>query len=135
VNDPDEPRLGHPLPRAAQARVDPAKLVSYSLDPASPYGRHKAAVFKAVLQIERRDWAYLRDAILDALPARPVSSINRPDRPEKLTTYGVVVPVRGKNGRWGLVVTAWTIFAGRPELTSARVAKKRSQSPEDGSTI
>jgi hypothetical protein len=134
VPDP-EPRLGEPLPHADRAFIDAAKLIRYSLDPENPHGRHKAAVFKAVLQIEKSDWEYLRDAILDVLGSHPVSSVRQADRPEKLPTFGVRLPVRGKNGRWGVVITAWKIVDGRPELASARMAKRPARRPDDGSTI
>jgi hypothetical protein len=34
----DEPRVGHPLPRAEEAFIDPDKLARYSLDPGNPRG-------------------------------------------------------------------------------------------------
>ena len=130
----DEPRLGRPLPRAEQARIDPAKLLRYVLDPDSVQGRGKAAVFESVLGIRKRDWRYLSARILEALPAYPVSSV-RPADGEKVATFGVHIPVKGLRGRDAFVITAWRIVDGTPELTSARVAKRRWQAKEGGSTL
>jgi hypothetical protein len=131
----DHPRLGAPLPRAKEAFIDPAKLTRYALDPASPRGRHKAAVFRRALAIDAGDWRYLRDQILAELPTSSVSSVRRPGRAEEVTTWGVILPVKGLNGRELLVRTAWKLVNGRPVLTSAVVAKKRRQPPETGSTM
>jgi hypothetical protein len=131
----EQPRLGEPLPRADEAIIDRRKLVNYALDPTHPRGRHKAVVFKAELAIDAENWRYLRDRILEALPDYPVSSIQLPDRPEKATTFGVVIPVTGLNGRVALVISAWRLADGRPHLTAARVAKKRVQTADDRSTL
>jgi hypothetical protein len=127
VVDEEEPAIGRALPRADEAVIDPAKLVDYALDPTHPRGRHKAVVFNLALGIQQRDWAYLRDRILEALPHHPVSGVRRPERPHQRTTWEVLVPVRGLNGRVLLVVTAWWMVAGRPELESTRVVRKRHQ--------
>jgi hypothetical protein len=130
----DQPRLGHPLPGAEHARINPAKLLRYVLDPDSPQGRHKAAVFEAVLGIRKRDWRYLSERILEGLLEHPVSSI-QPAGAEKVATFGVRIPVKGLHGRDAVVITSWRIVDGRPELTSARVAKRRWQAKEGGSTL
>ena len=65
--DEQQPRVGEPLPQASAAYIEPEKLVDYALDTQHPVGRHKAAVFRQALDIERDDWEYLRDRILDAL--------------------------------------------------------------------
>jgi hypothetical protein len=131
VEAPDEPPLGHPLPRAREAYIDPRKLRDYSLDPENPGGRHKAVVFRSALGIAKGDWRYLHGAILEALAEHRVSSVRNAWAPRRLPTYGVVIPIAGLNGRTRLVITAWKMIGGRPELTSARVAKTRDQ-PEDG---
>jgi hypothetical protein len=135
VEPDDEPRLGHPLPRAADAYIDPDKLIHYSLDPNSPVGRHKARVFERVLAIGRKDWRYLYDQVLDALPDCPVTSVRPARRVEEDTTWGVVMPIRGLNGRQALVRTSWKLVRRRPELISAFVVKKRHQPPGIRSTI
>jgi hypothetical protein len=131
----DDPRPGEPLPRAAEARIDRAKLINYALDPTSQRGRDKAIVFRLVLGIETADWQYLSDRILDALPHHPVSSIHPPQRPRQATTYGVEVPISGLNGRRAVVLSVWRMEAGRPQLTSVRVAKKRRRTRHGGSTL
>jgi hypothetical protein len=123
-DDPTEPRVGQPLPAAGNAYIDPAKLIRYALDPDSPRGRHKAIVFERALGIGQRDWRYLRDCILDALPHEPVVTVRGPRSPDQRTTWAVHVPVTGLNGCESSVITAWKIVGQRPELTSIRVAKR-----------
>lgn len=58
------------LPRAREATIPTAKLVSYALDPSHERGQHKARVFASALGIIARDWRYLHDQILVNLPRR-----------------------------------------------------------------
>jgi hypothetical protein len=132
---PREPRIGEPLPRADEAIIPRAKLADYALDPNNPKGGHKATVFKRTLAIEQDDWEYLRHAILAALPDHRVVSVRRAERPDGVTTFAVVVPICGLNGRTLPVLTAWKLVGGRPLLTSARVAKGRSRRSSKGSTL
>ena len=131
---PGQPRIGEVLPGAEEAVIPRAKLVDYALDPDNPHGRHKATVFRRALAIEQRNWEYLRDSILDALLSCPVTEIRQAEGPEGKTTFSVVVPIRGLNGRTLPVLTAWKLVGGRPVLASARVVK-RSSRRSDGSTL
>jgi hypothetical protein len=56
------------LPHLDAAVLDVRKLSDYCLDPAHPRGRHKARVFRQALGISQDDAAWLRSAILAALP-------------------------------------------------------------------
>jgi hypothetical protein len=132
---PREPRIGEPLPRADEAVIPRAKLFEYALNPDNPKGRHKAMVFKRALAIQQRDWKYLHDAILAVLPDHRVSSVRRPTRVDGMTTFGVIVPIRGLNGRTLPVLTAWMLLRGRPQLTSVRVAKGPSRPGRKRSTL
>ena len=58
-DDEQQPALGQPLPSADAAVIDKEKLLSYALDPESPRGQHKAAVFRGALDIEKSDAEYL----------------------------------------------------------------------------
>ena len=108
------------LPDADRAVIPVEKLRSYALDPTHRYGRHKARVFAAVLGIGQDDWAYLRDAILEALSTAYVSAVR-----ESLDglIYEVRVDVDGLNGRSAEVLTAWeTRFPGdAPRLVTAYI--------------
>jgi hypothetical protein len=55
-------------------------------------------VFAAVLAIERSDWHYLHDAILDELPNRPVTGAREPSRPRAVRTWEVRVLIEGLGG-------------------------------------
>jgi hypothetical protein len=54
------------LPNGDAAIVDIAKLRDYCLSPDHPRGKHKAKVFKAVLDISRSDADLVRDALVSA---------------------------------------------------------------------
>jgi hypothetical protein len=54
------------LPHAADAVLDIRKIEDYCLNPSHPRGRHKARVFRDALGLERKDAAWLRDALLAA---------------------------------------------------------------------
>lgn len=126
----DQPRIGEPLPRAELAYIDPDKLRRYALSRENPLGRHKAEVFWRALNIGADDWEYLRDAVLEALPHRPVSGVREPRHNEEAYTWEVLVPIEGlarKRGRLLQVVTAWEMVEGRPRLVTLRVAAARHQ--------
>jgi uncharacterized protein len=124
----EEPRVGKPLPNAESAHIDLTKLVRYALDRSSPDGRHKARVFSSALAIEQQDAEYLRDAILEQLPSRVATGFRPPSRPMERPTWEVKMPIRGLNNRTLIVITAWEIVAGRPQLVTTRVESRRRQS-------
>jgi hypothetical protein len=121
-----EPRIGEPLPRARDAYVDPRKLVEYALDPRSKKGRDKAVVFERALGISMRHALYLRDVVLAALPHHSVSDVRPATTSKNVTTWEVLLPVRGINGRTLPVVTGWRVDGDRPELVTIRVRRKPS---------
>jgi len=108
------------VPRASSAEVPDAKLRDYVLNPAHRVGRHKARVFASTLGIERNDWRFLRDQILEQLPSSPVTAI-RP-KPPYGTEYEVRMPVDGRNGATHSVITGWLVpDDGTPRLITAYV--------------
>jgi hypothetical protein len=107
------------LPRAREATIPTAKLVSYALDLSHERGRHKARVFASALSIRASDWRYLRDQILAKLPEGEVRST-------RITPFGiayeVIVMIDGLNGRTVPVVTTWMVATNAaPRLTSTWV--------------
>lgn len=54
------------LPNGDAAIIDIVKLRDYCLSPDHPRGRHKARVFKAVLDISTQDAELVRDALIIA---------------------------------------------------------------------
>lgn len=108
------------IPYVDRAWIPEDKLKLYALNPDHPKGRHKARRFKSVLGIERDEWRYLHDQILDRLSACPVHAA-RVAAPHGVE-YEVRIPIDGRNGRSALVATAWMLDAERrPRLTSAYV--------------
>jgi len=128
--DTGGPRIGEPLPRAGEAYIDPEKLVAYALDDQHRAGKHKATVFRQALGIERDDSEYLRDSILAALSERPVTGVRKPDHAGESSTWEVLVPIQGLGNRAKrrlLIITAWQMVDGRPQLVTVRVAPRNRQ--------
>ena len=126
----DLPRIGRPLPEARDAHIESEKLANYVLDPEHPVGKHKAAVFRQALDIERDDWEYLRDSILEALPHHSVTDVRDAEHAHAASTWEVLVPIQGLRTRAErrlLVITAWEMIDGSPELVTVRVASRKRQ--------
>jgi hypothetical protein len=111
-------RVGDSLPYPDRAIVEDRKLRDYALDTDHDQGGPKARLFYAILNIGREDWAHLRDEILRRLPDGCVREV-KPN--PYTTTYGVVLPIRGLNGRVAPVITAWELHEDVPRLVSLRV--------------
>jgi hypothetical protein len=112
------------IPGCEYAWVPEETLKGYALSPEHPRGKHKARVFQSALGIERENWAYLRDQILEKLVAYE-AVLRNPD-----TGYGqeweVLVPVAGLNACVRDVATKWIIHAARdprPKLSTLYVEK------------
>ncbi len=87
------------------------KLAGYALDPTHPRGCHKARVFSSALGMERTDWRYLRDQLIEGVAEAPVLGT-------RITPFGVlyegVVLVDGLNGTTAPVAAIWIIQEDRP---------------------
>ncbi len=110
------PKVGDPLPCAAEAVGDRRKLATYSLDKAHEDGGPMARGFERILGITIRDIDYLEGAIQTGILTVAVSGV-RDNLPWGINC-AVVVPVRGrgeKSGRIADVRTAWLLAgAGAP---------------------
>src|SRR5688572_18716376 len=110
-----------PLPYAKWAYIPQPpthpynKLKDYALNPDHPDGGPKAAWFSSCLGIERDDWEFLHDQIIERIPACRLAKKPRykyvPDEPDPGLRIGfeyeLHVPIDGRNGRRALVLTAW----------------------------
>jgi hypothetical protein len=63
------------LPNSQQAFIDTTKLTSYCLNPEHSEGQHKAAVFKAALNIGLAETEILKNALLQAVQNYSVTAI------------------------------------------------------------
>ena len=118
------PKVGDPLPRAAEAVGARRKLVTYSLDATHKSGGPKARGFELILGITVRDVDYLEGAIQTGALLVAVSAVrNR-------LPYGFVcevrIPVRGlgaKSGRTVTVTTGWMLDnpGAAPRLVNAYI--------------
>lgn len=92
------------LPRAGEAIVPLDKLVAYALNPEHSRGQHKARVFRSALGIDRSDWRYLQDQLVEGVAGVPV-------RGTRMTPFGVlyeiVLSIDGLNGATHPVMTIW----------------------------
>ena len=93
-----------PLPNCERAVIEDGKLVRYALNPHSERGQHKARVFAQALGFNMSNWEPLKQAILEALPARPATLTSETVFGKK---YEVVVPITGPNGHTVDVLTVW----------------------------
>jgi hypothetical protein len=95
------------LPHSNEAILDIRKIKDYCLSPSHPRGRHKARVFREVLDLERGDAAWLRDVLLKAVPARPSRS------PQMFggIHWRLDATVR-RHGKSAIVRTLWIVRTG-----------------------
>jgi hypothetical protein len=93
------------LPRCENAILDIRKLEDYCLNALHMRGRHKARVFLDALDVERRDAAWLRSAILDQLCKREAEEL---DSDSYGTRWRVDIDVERQN-RTVVIRTIWII--------------------------
>ena len=107
------------LPFAERAYADESKFLGYCLNTEHPYGKHKARVFKAALNITAANWEILRDAVLTAVLLNPAEEAGR-------NGYGRLYVVdfdMTHQGRTATVRTSWITHDGEnfPRLTSCYI--------------
>ena len=92
--------------------IDPRKLTDYALNPESPWGRHKAVVFKRVLGFTVENYADLLAQIEEkALEAEAIFH----SEDEFGRRYTVDVLVRGTEEQQAVVRTGWFAPHGADE--------------------
>ena len=121
------PRVGEPLPRAAEAVGVHHKLETYSLVLGHSRGGDKARAFERALGITHREVDHLAAEIMRGLTTQPVMRV-------AMTPWGfscrVLLPVRGvgiHDGRVLPVATGWQLrYVGdRPRLVNAYIKRRR----------
>lgn len=116
------PRVGEPLPRAAEAIGVRRKLIAYSLNPNNEAGGAKAQGFEMILGITYENLEYLEGAIQTGIMAVKVEAVR--ENPPHGINCVVAVPVRGlsdKNSRMVYVRTVWSLGGEgeRPRMATA----------------
>lgn len=116
------PKLGEPLPRAAEAVGIREKLLAYSLDATHEHGGPKARGFEQILGITIDHVDYLEVEIRVGILTAPVSDVRM--RPPFGVQCEVRIQVRGlgeKNNRTVEAITGWEFaHAGTaPRMTTA----------------
>lgn len=118
IDEPPDLRL----PRVEDAYIPSEKLHDYVLFPGHDRGRHKARVFSAALGIDRCDWTYLHDQLLENLATGLV--VSHTANPPWGDQYSVRLAIEGLNGETHDVMTKWEIDAeGVPKLVTAYVVE------------
>lgn len=107
------------LPFAERAYADKSKFLGYCLNPDHPYGKHKARVFKAALNLDADNWEVLKDAVLTAVLLNPATEAGQ-------NSYGKLYVVdfgMTNAGKTAPVRTSWIIHDGEnfPRLTSCYI--------------
>lgn len=116
------PKIGKPLPRAAEAVGVREKLLGYSLDPTHGHGWAKARGFERILGIAIEDVDYLEAEIRSEILPAPVGAVR--NRPPYGIHCEVRVEIRGlgdKSDRVVWATTGWEFaFPGAaPRMTTA----------------
>lgn len=101
--------------------VDCRKLTEYALNDQHPDGKHKAVLFRELLDIRKEDWAFLAEQLVAGLQKEMVE---RPRKSDHGVQYHVDIPVVGRNGVKKLVRTGWIIQSNQPpRLTTALIPR------------
>lgn len=107
------------LPNVENAFIDDRKLIDYSLSESHPVGKHKARVFKAVLNYGLENFAQLKNEILQQVTKHNAVLIQSNE-------YGdlyVLALILDNPPKQAKVRTSWIVKAGEdfPRLTSCYV--------------
>lgn len=104
--------------------IDPRKLVDYALDPDSPWGHHKALVFRESLGFTRENYADLLAQIEEkALDGE--ATFHSEDGFGR--RYTVDLSIWGTKGREAIVRTGWLVPPGAREARLVTLYVKKSQ--------
>jgi hypothetical protein len=115
------------LPNLEHAVIPVEKLRDYALNMEHAEGRHKAAVFKDVLGIERRHADVLAELLRSTLPTAPAQSGKGDQYGEYWTTYHRII---GLNGQPAIVTVGWIFKKEQgqaPQLISCYIDTKKQQ--------
>ncbi|MFN0277533.1 MAG: DUF6883 domain-containing protein [Pyrinomonadaceae bacterium] len=107
------------VPNAENAEIEIGKLRDYCLNPNSDVGEHKARVFASALNLLRKDWETLQNALLVAVKSED-AKLGKPNN------YGEVFIVEfdmTNAGKTAIVRSVWMIKPGskNPELITCYV--------------
>ena len=92
--------------------IDPRKFIEYALDPASPWGRHKAVVFRRRLGFTRENYADLLTQIEQQALEADATFHSQDDFGRR---YAVDLVICGTEGRQAIVRTGWFVPHGADE--------------------
>jgi hypothetical protein len=95
-------------PHIERAVLDLRKLESYCLNPRHPRGRHKARLFRDVLDLGSADAEWLKDILLKSLADREAVAAGSDAFGDR---WRVDIPV-ARQGRRGVIRTIWMARTG-----------------------
>jgi hypothetical protein len=107
------------IPNSKKAVVDIAKIRDYCLNPEHSVGKHKAHVFKSVLNLTTEDAPILRDILLKGV-SKAEAILGEQDEYGQRYTVDILVAVEDKQAQ---VRSGWIIRADEdfPRLTTCFV--------------
>jgi hypothetical protein len=96
------------LPHGDEAILDIRKIEDYCMSPSHPRGRHKARVFREVLDLQRSDAARLRNVLLEAAHSSEASPI----AVDLWGTHWRLDATIRRQGKSAVVRTIWIVRTG-----------------------
>jgi hypothetical protein len=91
--------------------IDPHKLSDYALDPASPYGKHKAVLFEKLLGFTQDNYADLIRQLEQRCLHAEATFHSEDDFGER---YTVDVLIDGATGQQATVRAGWIVLTDEP---------------------
>lgn len=96
------------LPNGDRAILDIRKIEHYCLNLLHPRGRHKARVFREVLDLQRSDAAWLRDVLLGAARSSKASHMTT----DAWGNHWRLDVTIGRHGKSAVIRTIWIVRTG-----------------------
>ncbi|MBF9352819.1 hypothetical protein HA138_24050 [Mycobacteroides chelonae] len=113
------------IPGADDVLVPEAKLREYALNLDHPHGKHKARLFRELLNIEAEDWQFLAEQLKRGVRRAPALREVRGD--EFGVRFDVITAVKGRNGAVKPVLSGWIVRPGQhPSLVTTLLAHRGS---------
>jgi hypothetical protein len=112
-----------PIPGADDVVIPEAKLRGYALNLDHKDGKHKARLFRDVLNICADDWRYLAQQLRRGVRTAPTLRQVRSDA--FAVRFDVVTAVKGRNGVVKPVLSGWIVRPGAPPSLATTFLAKR----------
>lgn len=113
-----------------QVKILENKITGYVLNHNHNEGKHKAKLFKELLDIDTKDWRFLASQIIDGLPT---TDVHRVRMTEHGVQYHADMQILGINSNSRTVRTGWIVVGEEPpRLTTAYICGLDEQREGEG---